>query len=237
MANKFCWKYLIYSYGTSFMYSFSFLKKWSIYTVTLFVLEWPRWPLYQKGVRFYKKKMLFCKEYWIKGFETSHPFFKECTFYQLQHFFLSYGYISVWIDICILNMFHYLALTFYHLTFGFRFLHLDLYIWNHLSGTLKAKLSFQWCKTYLNDWFWLNWMHLLKVSKNGKLMVFYYLSLVACILCCHVVCNFLSFQLLAKMLNFIFTEYTWKFGYLRWCYMCFFYGPYYPPWEGVGCRL
>ena len=44
------------------MYSFSFLEKWSIYTVILFVLEWPRWPLYQKGVRFYKKKICYFAE-------------------------------------------------------------------------------------------------------------------------------------------------------------------------------
>ena len=33
---------------------------------------------------------------------------------------------------------------------------------------------------------------------------------------CHILPIFLNFQLLVKMLNFIFIEVTWKLGYLRW---------------------
>ena len=35
----------------------------------------------------------------------------------------------------------------------------------------------------------------------------------------HIVFSFLNFQLLAKKLNFIFVEYAWKLGYLRYCYV------------------
>ena len=33
---------------------------------------------------------------------------------------------------------------------------------------------------------------------------------------CHMVCNFVNFQLLAKMLNFIFINVAWKSNYLGW---------------------
>ena len=65
-----------------------------------------RWPLNAKGVTLYKKYALLHRML-NERFETSISFFKECTFYQLLQFFFSYGNISVWVDICILNMFCY----------------------------------------------------------------------------------------------------------------------------------
>ena len=88
------------------------LVSWEIeaYLLQLLLLvpEWPYWPLNFKGLAFYiTKRKLFCMQNWIKAFETPNLFFKECTFYQSYHFFL-YSWLSVWVYICISNMFHYI---------------------------------------------------------------------------------------------------------------------------------
>ena len=52
-------------------------------------------------------------------------------------------------------------------------------------------------------------------------MVFYYLSLVACIFIVLLSVIF-NFQLLAKMSNFTFIEYVRNMDYLKWFYVYFF---------------
>ena len=88
---------------------------------------------------------------------------------------------------------------------------------------------------HLNNWFGPKWMCSLTVNwvkmknKNGispsSLGSLYFIL-------CHIVSNVLSFQVLAKILNFILVEYAWNLGYRSWCYVCSFFVPYYSPGEG-----
>ena len=70
-----------------------------------------------------------------------------------------------------------------------------------------------------------------EVSKNEEYTAFYYLPLRACI--SYFVILSVNFQLLAKILNFIFIEYAWKLAYLRWCYV-FIFCPLLFPSKGGG---
>ena len=88
----------------------------------------------------------------------------------------------------------------------------------------------------LNDWFGPKWISSLKVKRGVNsilLPVFGSLYFIFCL----IAFNFLNFQLLAKMLNFIFIEYAWKLVYLRWWYACSYFVPYYSPRDGVGWEL
>ena len=104
------------------------------------------------------------------------------------------------------------VLTINQLTFGDEVVRvLGLLIWNHLPETLKAKSSFQTLERSLNNWFWPKWKFLLKVSKHEEYLAFYCLLPMAYMFAfCHIFCTFLNFQLLAKMLKFIFIEFAWR---------------------------
>ena len=57
-------------------------------------------------------------------------------------------------------------------------------------------------------------------------MAFYYpMSLIVCILYFVILSRFLNFQLLAKILHFMFTKVAWKSGWLKFVQERFFLSP------------
>ena len=63
----------------------------------------------QRGSHFITKHFLFCIKCWIQCFKTSDLFFSECAFLWFVTFLLRL-LLSVWVNICILNMFHEFAI-------------------------------------------------------------------------------------------------------------------------------
>ena len=75
------------------------------------------------------------------GFEISSPFFSEFTFHWFQHF-SSQLWLSIWVDICILNCLH--EFLRYYLTSEDKFAQvLGLHIRKKLPDILEAKWSFK----------------------------------------------------------------------------------------------
>ena len=140
-------------------------EAYNLIQLPLFVSEWPHWPLNSKGFTFYIKLNAFIHRR-LKCFETSNPFFKECSFYQLQHFFsLLIGFCLSWY-----SYFKHISLLDLNI--------LSFNIWRQKyksirSSNLKPQprtsespIIFPKSKKPLNDWYGLKWMCLLKVSKN-----------------------------------------------------------------------
>ena len=86
VTNRFDWNTYCTVSGGSFVYSFSFLRNWSIqsYSALMPVLHLLLTP---KSSNLWQKmhKTLFCMGCWIYSFQTLNLFFSEYTFCLLQY--------------------------------------------------------------------------------------------------------------------------------------------------------
>ena len=153
--------------------------------------------------------MLFRIKFWVYDFETLSLFFQNLlfigciTFSQVMVIYLSW----------FLHPLHVLqGFNIYHLTFRGKSVRvLGRQIWNQLSKTLKAILSFQIFKSSLNDWG-------LDLNANAKLAViwiikarecYYVGSLILDLICLILVfyCKFCTFRIIlfyiVSYLNFL----------------------------------
>ena len=158
----------IYWLGTNFGHSFSFLKikEYNRIHLIVFVLGSPHWPLISGGFLFYIKLYAIVDKKLNLRFRNFKSIFQRMHFLSSATFFLCLWF-SVWIDIQILNIFHYQVLTCYHFQFKDKNIRvLGLPIWNHKLWE-RSHFS-KHLKKSLNDWFQSKWVCSLKVTKTEE---------------------------------------------------------------------
>ena len=119
--------------GTNFVHSFSSLKikEYNLIHLIVFVPGWPYWPLNSRGFLSYIKFYAIMDKKLNLRFGNFESIFQRMHFLSFATFFLCLWFF-VWVDIQILNIFHYQVLTCYNFQFRDKNIRvLGLPIWNH----------------------------------------------------------------------------------------------------------